>query len=255
MHVSLKSFPRIDGGPAALVEAFLDRGCTVVMWTSAHEAFRVPAPSDDRPHRNGVEYAAEEAAAAEVPWPGMSNIYDETSTETDSWLGVTPAYVAHRPDRLRSKHPVGNVCAVGPHARRVIEADTADDVFGPLRALAAMGDGVVLLVGVSLTRMTILHLAEIEAGRRPFIHWARGADGRAVRYLAGACSEGFDNLADDLADHETETQVGASRWRLYQASEAVRIAAQAIRRTPSITHCPDRACIECADAIAGGPID
>ena len=97
IHVSLKSFPRIDGGPEALIEAFLQSGCTVVMWTSAHEAFRVPAPPEDRPRRNGVDYAAEDAQAAAGPWRGMSDIYDETRTETDTWLGVTPAYLAAPP--------------------------------------------------------------------------------------------------------------------------------------------------------------
>jgi aminoglycoside 3-N-acetyltransferase len=254
IHVALKSFPHIDGGPAALIEAFLGSGCTIVMWTSAHEAFRVPAPPEDRPPRNGVDYAAEDADAQKIPWLGMSDVYDATRTETDPWLGVTPAYVARRPDRVRSLRPVGSASAVGPHARRVIAAETSDDAFGPLRALAASPDGRVLLMGVSLTRMTILHLAEIEAGRQPFIHWARDADGRPVRYMAGACSQGFDNLAADLAEYETQTQVGSSRWRLYRASDAVHIAAEAIRRTPSITHCADPTCIECADAIAGGPI-
>jgi aminoglycoside N3'-acetyltransferase len=254
IHVSLKSFPRIEGGAATLVEAFLSSGCTIVMWTPAHQTFRVPAPLDDRPRRNGVDYAAEDADAEKAPWLGMSDIYDDARTETDPWLGVTPAYVARRPDRVRSQRPVGNASAVGPHARRVIAAETADNVFGPLRALAASPDGRVLLMGVSLTRMTILHVAELDAGRQPFIHWARGADGRPVRYMAGACSQGFDNLAADLADHETQTRVGGSLWRLYTASDAVRVAAEAIRRTPSITRCPDPTCIECADAIAGGPI-
>ena len=109
-------------------------------------------------------------------------------------------------------------------------------------------------MGVSLKRMTMLHVAEVEAGRRPFVHWARGTDGGIVRYLAGACSLGFDNLTGELAPHETRAQVGASVWRLYPAADAVRTAAAAMRRDPSITHCPDADCIECADAIAGGPI-
>ena len=254
MHVSLKSFPRVEGGPATLVDAFLAAGCTVVMWTSAHAAFRVPAPLDDRPRRNGVDYAAEDASAAASPWPGMSTIYNDTLTKTDTWLGITPQYLASRSDRVRSKLPVGNVSALGPAAAQLVAADTAADVFGPLRALAA-SDGMVLLMGVSLTRMTILHLAEVEAGRRPFIHWARAEDDRVVRYLAGACSEGFDNLADDLAPHEVQTTVGASRWRLFDAASAVQIAASSIRRNPSITHCLDPTCLECADAIGGGPID
>ena len=224
------------------------------MWTSAHQHFHVPAPANDRPLRNGVDYAAEDALAAETPWPGVTDTYDNTRTETDSWVGVTPAYLARHPARLRVKRPVGTVSAIGPQAARIIGAETDADVFGPLRELAASPDGRVLLMGVSLTRMTMLHLAEVEAGRRPFIHWARGADGQPVRYLAGACSEGFDNLAGALASLETRTHVGASLWRLYPAADAVNAAAAAIRREPSITHCPDPSCIECADAIAGGPI-
>jgi NADPH-dependent 2,4-dienoyl-CoA reductase/sulfur reductase-like enzyme len=45
----------------------------------------------------------------------------------------------------------------------LIGAETDADVFGPLRALADH-DGAVVLMGVGLTRMTLLHLAEVEAG-------------------------------------------------------------------------------------------
>ena len=251
--MSLKSFPQIETGPVTLVESFLAAGCTLVLPTAAHLAFRIPAPPDDRPPRNGVDYEAEDARAVLSQPPGLTDIYDERRTETDPWLGVTPAYVASRPDRIRSQRPVGNFCALGPHARDLIAADTAADVFGPLRALVER-DGMVLLMGVTLTRMTLLHLAEVEAGRRPFVHWARGADGRPVRYRSGMCSQGFDNLTDDLAPHATTTTVGASCWRLFNAGDVVRAATAAIRSNPSITHCADPTCIECDDAVAGGPV-
>jgi aminoglycoside 3-N-acetyltransferase len=254
IHVSLKSFPRVDGGPATLVDSFLSAGCTLVVPTFAAQTFSVAPPPDDRPSRNGIDYAAEDRRAAAVPPPGMRNIYDETRPETDTWLGATPAYVARRSDRVRCKLPVGDFSAVGPHARDLIAAETAADIYGPLRALAA-SDGMVLLMGVTLIRMTLLHLAEIEAGRRPFIRWALGTDGQPVRCMGGECSMGFDNLAEDLAPHETNAEVGASRWRLFHASEVLDTASSVIRQNPSITHCPDPTCIECADAIAGGPID
>ena len=110
-------------------------------------------------------------------------------------------------------------------------------------------------MGVGLTRLTLLHLAEVEAGRRPFIRWARGRDGRAVRVRAGECSEGFESLASSLAPVERPLVVGASQWRMFPAREALELAADAIRTTPSITHCPNLECIECADAIAGGPLE
>ena len=104
-------------------------------------------------------------------WPGLTDIYVHTRTEVSSWLGATSAYVAARPDRFRCRLSP-DFAAVGPLAQQLIEAEVEEDVFGPLRALAFC-NGWVLLVGVSLTRLTLLHLAETMAGRRPFVRWLR----------------------------------------------------------------------------------
>jgi aminoglycoside 3-N-acetyltransferase len=132
-------------------------------------------------------------------------------------------------------------------------AETDEDMFGPYRALVAHG-GYVLLIGVGLNRMTILHLAEVEAGRRPFVRWALGPDGKPMRSRGGMCSSGFANLDEALTPIETKARVGQSTWRVYPARELVATAADAIRSEPSITRCADPGCIECPDAIAGGPI-
>lgn len=115
---------------------------------------------------------------AERPWRGQSDIYDHTRPEVDTWLGATSAYVAAWPDRISCRRPVGSFSALGPFARDLIEAEEERDVYGPLRALAAIS-GWVVPIGVSLTSMTLLHLAEVEAGRRPFMRWARGPDGQS----------------------------------------------------------------------------
>jgi aminoglycoside 3-N-acetyltransferase len=253
-HVSLRSFPRVAGGPEALVGAFLDRGCTLLLPTMANTLFGISAPADDRPARNATDYDAKAASAARHPWPGQSDIYDPSRTETDPDLGATPAYVARHPDRVRSKRSPGSLAALGPVAYELMAAETDEDMFGPYRALVAHG-GYVLLIGVGLDRMTILHLAEVEAGRRPFIWWVLGADGEPMRSRGGACSSGFPNLDQALTPIETRAQVGQSTWRLFPARELVATAADAIRSDPSITQCADRGCIECADAIAGGPIE
>lgn len=253
-HVSLRSFPSVAGGPESLVSAFLDRGCTLLVPTMANTLFGIPAPPDDRPVRNGNDYDAKDASAARHPWPGLSDIYDPSRTDTDPDLGATPAYVARHPDCVRSKHSPGSLAAIGALANQLMAAETDEDMFGPYRALVAHG-GHVLLIGVGLNRMTILHLAEVEAGRRPFIRWVRGPDGEPMRSRGGECSSGFPNLDQVLTPHETNTRVGQSTWRVFPARDLVATAAQAIRSDPPITRCDNPECIECPDAIAGGPIE
>ena len=249
MHVSLRSFPRVEDGPAGLVGAFLDRGCTLLVPTMANTRFAIPPPTDDRPLRNGRD----DASAPRDTWPGLREIYDPSCTAVDPDLGATSTFVASHPDRVRAKRSPGSLAALGPLADQLMAAETADDMFGPYRALVAHG-GSVLLIGVGLDRMTILHLAEVEAGRQPFIYWVRGPDGEPMRSRGGACSDGFVNLEPVLAPIETTTVVGQSVWRRFSARELVTAAADAIRANPSITRCEEPACIECRDAIAGGPV-
>lgn len=249
VHVSLRSFGvRLEGGPAAIVDGALAAGSTVLAATMAPDLFGLPPPADDRPARNGIDYASATSGSS------TGRVYDPACVEVSAWLGAFSAHVAARPDRVRCRLASGEFAAVGPLASRLIGAENPADVFGPLRALVEE-DGAVILMGVGLTRMTLLHLAEVEAGRRPFVRWARGADGRAVRVRAGECSEGFESLAPALATVEQQVVVGQSRWRVFPAAAVVERAALAIRRDPSITHCPDPDCLECADAIAGGPLD
>jgi len=254
VHASLRSFGELEDGPATIVEGVLAAGSTVLAATMAPDLFGLPAPSYDQPTRNGIDYATQLPMAQRTQATGSDHVYDAGCTDVSAWLGAFSAHVAARPDRLRCRYASGEFAAVGPLAERLIGAETDADVFGPLRALVEES-GAVALMGVDLTRMTLLHLAEVEAGRRPFIRWARGSDGRPVRVRAGECSEGFESLASALAPVERKVFVGQSRWRVFPASEVLDLAAQAIRTDPSITHCPRPDCIKCADAIAGGPLE
>lgn len=249
MHVSVRSFGgALRGGPTAIIDGSLAAGCTVLAATMAPDVYGIDPPADDRPARNGIEYSAVD------PQTLRPVLYDASSTVVSPWLGAFSTHVAARADRVRCRYPSGEFAAVGPLAADLIGAETADDVFGPLRALVA-AEGAVVLMGVGLTTMTLLHLAEVAAGRRPFIRWALGPDGRPTRVRAGECSKGFEAFAPALAAAERRTVVGASRWRIFDAAQVMQLATAAIRSDPTITHCPDSQCIECADAIAGGPLD
>lgn len=254
VHVSLRSFGSLADGPATIIDGLLAAGCTVLAATMAPDLFGIPAPFDDRPAQNGIDYEEQDEDRSSASWPGLNDTFDPSRTKVSSWLGAFSANVAARPDRVRCALASGEFSAVGLLAKQLIGAETDADVFGPLRALADH-DGVVILMGVGLNRMTLLHLAEVEAGRRPFIRWSRGRDGQPARARAGECSEGFERLAPALAPIERGARVGESQWRVFAARLALDLAAAAIGRDPSITHCPNADCIECADAIAGGPIE
>ena len=249
LHGSLRSFGGLEHGAATIVDGVLSAGSTVLAATMAPELFGVPAPVDDRPERNGIDYATQAAHTG----VGSGRVFDPSCTDVAEWLGGFSAHVAARPDRVRCEFGSGEFAAVGPLAKQLIGAETQTDVFGPLRALVEH-DGAVVLMGVDLTKMTLLHLAEAEAGRRPFVRWARGCDGRVVRVRTGECSEGFESLAAALAPVEATMLVGASCWRVFPARDALTLAAAAIRAKPSITRCPKLRCLECEDAIAGGPL-
>jgi len=252
VHASLRSFGGLTDGAATIVDGVLAAGSTVLAATMAPELFGISAPVDDRPVRNGIDYSTL-AAPALIGAAPSGRVYDSTCTEVATWLGAFSAHVAARADRVRCTFGTGEFAAVGALADRLIDAETEADVYGPLRALVEE-DGAVVLMGVDLTKMTLLHLAEVEAGRCPFVRWARGRDGRAVRVRTGECSEGFESLTPAFAPVERNVLVGRSRWRVLPARRTLTLASNAIRANPSITHCPNAACLECADAIAGGPL-
>jgi hypothetical protein len=97
-------------------------------------------------------------------------------------------------------------------------------------------NGIVVLMGVSLTSLTLLHLAEVEAGRMPFIFWARAPDGTVVRNWGGRCRAGFGALDSELHGLEWTLMVGQSRWRAYDASAALAAGESGRASTPSKTN-------------------
>jgi aminoglycoside 3-N-acetyltransferase len=109
-------------------------------------------------------------------------------------------------------------------------------------------------MGVGLDRLTLLHHAETLAGRNLFMRWANGPDGKPIGRRVGECSAGFPRLEPVLAHLTREAMVGASRWRVLPVEATLVAAAAAIRAQPSITHCANPDCLDCHDAILGGPI-
>lgn len=246
LHSSLRSLGFVDGGADAVVRAFLDEGCTLLV-PSFTSHFAVPPPPQLQFERNGWRYDDLSTAGAV-----SEQVYTPASLEIDGEMGAIPASVINRPDRVRGDHPLNSFAAVGPLAVDLISGQAPLDVYAPLSALAEM-DGFVLLMGVGLEKMTLLHLAEKTAGRNLFRRWANGPQEHPIAVEAGGCSEGFSRLEVALRPTMRPINMEHGKWLLLPACQALSAAAAAIRDEPNITHCDNLSCERCNDAVKGGP--
>ncbi|MDF2716927.1 MAG: Aminoglycoside 3-N-acetyltransferase [Paenibacillus sp.] len=245
IHSSYRSLGKVEGGPDAVIDAFLAEGNTVMTPTFSN-SFLVPPPQDGRPERNGIDY---EAAAYEV----HDRVFhpDENTIDRET-MGAIPAALVNRSGRKRGNHPTHSFAALGPAAGSLTSRQSRERIYGALERLVEF-DGLVVLIGVGFDRMTLLHLAELQAGRRSFVRWVNDGVGNKVKSPVGSCSAGFTRFDPVLLPLTRRVQVGESVWTIGRARELAGQALEAIRSDPELTRCsPD--CIRCRDAIAGGPV-
>lgn len=247
IHASLRSFGYVEGGALAVVQAFVNEHCTILV-PSFSWSFAVPASPHQRFSRNGWNYSAYSG-----PTAGLGRIYTPSTIEIDKDMGVIPAMVVAWPGRLRGNHPLCSFAAIGPLARELVLKQAPLDMYAPLVALAQL-DGVVLLMGVGFESMTLLHLAEKQAGRTMFRRWTNDASGVPLAVEVGSCSDGFGQFAPYLHPLMQTIVVGQSEWKLFPTQQTLQVATEAIRANPIVTHCSNPACDRCKDVVAGGPI-
>ena len=245
IHSSMRSFqPSIDAN--GLLDVFLNRGATVLVPTFSYD-FETAPPIEDRPKRNGMVYQNKSTTIH------RRRDFSASSQEISlSEMGQFTRAVLFHPQSQRGRHPLNSFSSVGPLSKELIDKQSPEDVYAPLDALINL-NGLVLLMGVTYTALTLLHLAEMRAGRRPFRRWAY-LDGELIDANVGSCSAGFrkfEPLLDPIADTRI---VSGSRWRTLPALEALMTATGAIHLDPPMTHCEDANCLRCPDAIAGGPL-
>jgi aminoglycoside 3-N-acetyltransferase len=250
VHASLRSFGTpIEGGADTLLDALLARGRTVLVPTFTEPQFGLPAPAAMRPARNGIDY---DMYLPDPPLP-QGIPYTPDCGLINPGLGVFPATLIKRDGVVRGRHPLNSFAALGPQAEELITSGKRPtDLYGPIHKLARH-EGRILLVGVDLNRMTAIHLAEQQSGRRPFLRWAKDTNGRVSMFQVGSCSEGFLRLEPTLRQHARTAVVDDSQWRAFPAKQVLGAATAAMRVDQSITDCGRRDCLLCRDSIAGGP--
>jgi aminoglycoside 3-N-acetyltransferase len=230
-----------------------------------HTSFRAVGPVTGGPL--GLLAALRAAVGNEgtLVMPTMTdgeNVFDPRSTPT-SGMGVTAETFWRQPGVVRSTHPGGSFAAEGPLAERICRPQPLspphgeDSPVGRVHELA----GQVLLLGVSHSENTTLHLAEAIA-RVPYAvshPCVLEIDGTASTVMIAEtdhCCVRFQ-LADDwlrARGLQREGSVGHSVARLCEARDVVSVALERLASEPLIFLCPAaEACEECAAARASVP--
>src|SRR5687767_13970295 len=112
-HASLRSFGHVDGGADAILDAFLDEGCTLMVACFSGAVFGLPPPPDAGFERNGVDprFTAQ---------PTHDRVYSAESNEHHE-MGALVDAVLRRPERARGDHPLSSFAAVGPLATDLVK--------------------------------------------------------------------------------------------------------------------------------------
>ncbi len=228
VHTSFRAVRPVEGGPLGLVRALrgaLGPDGTLVM----------PTMSD------GV-----------TP-------FDPRSTPTDG-MGITAELFWRQPGVLRSTHPGGSFAAEGPHAPRICAPQPLSPPHGPDSPVGRVHElgGQVLLLGVTHSENTTLHLAEALA-RVPYSvshPTTVEIDGVATTVPIAEtdhCCRGF--LCADAWLRARELQrdgrVGSAEARLADARAVVEVALEHLARDPLVFLCSEgTGCEECDAAHA-----
>jgi aminoglycoside 3-N-acetyltransferase len=187
------------------------------------------------------------------------SVIDPRSTPTEG-MGIVAELFWRKPGVVRSTHPGGSFAAEGPHADRICAPQPLSPPHGPDSPVGRVHDlgGQVLLLGVTHSEDTTLHLAEAIA-RVPYAvshPCVVEVDGDARTLLIAEtdhCCRRFR-----LADHwlrarglQREGQVGHAEARLVDARAVVAVALEHHRADPLIFLCAQGSgCEECDAAHA-----
>lgn len=246
IHSSYRSFGKVENGPGTVIDAFLEEGCTVMAPTFSY-SFMTGPDQENRPSQNAWDYSKIEKDST-----GSAKVFNTDSNDIDKDMGIIPRLLVETKGRSRGRHPLDSFSALGPNSKQMTAGQTPRDVYAPFKMLTEK-KGYIVLMGVGLERMTFIHHCEKEAGRKMFIRWALDADRNIMPVEIGGCSAGFNNLFDSVSSLATQATVGNSLWTVLPAADVFPVIRNAIAGQPEITRCPDAECVDCRDAVNGGP--
>jgi aminoglycoside 3-N-acetyltransferase len=228
VHTSFRAVRPVDGGPLGLIEALqraVGEAGTLVM----------PTMTD-----------------GETP-------FDPRATPTRD-MGIVAETFWRLPGVVRSTHPGGSFAARGPRALEICAPQPLEPPHGPDSPpgrVHALG-GQVLLLGVTHSESTVLHVAESLAGVPYSIEYPCVlSDGTSATIAeTDHCCRGFNKVSAWLGARERRGRVGQAESILIEARDAVSTALQHLREDPLVFLCAAGAgCDECDAARTSATIE
>jgi aminoglycoside 3-N-acetyltransferase len=186
-------------------------------------------------------------------------VFDPKSTPTEG-MGITAELFWRQPGVLRSTHPAGSFAAEGPLAERICQRQPLSPPHGPDSPVGRVHDlgGQVLLLGVTHSENTMLHLAEAIARvpyavSHPCVVEVDGVARTVMVRETDHCCVGF-RLADGwlrAGGLQREGKIGNADARVSEARDLVRVAVEHAVSNPLVFLCSRGAgCEECDAARA-----
>ncbi|MFN2445531.1 MAG: AAC(3) family N-acetyltransferase [Vicinamibacterales bacterium] len=222
-----------------------------------HTSFRAVAPTEEGPLGLIRALRAALGPTGTLVMPTMTSgetVFDPKSTPTDG-MGITAELFWRQPGVRRSTHPGGSFAAEGPLAALICRPQPLSPPHGvdsPVGHVHDM-DGQVLLLGVTHSENTTLHLAEAIARvpysvSHPCVIESDGAAHTVMIAETDHCCTGFRRLDTWLRERgfQAEGKVGNADARLCNARDVVAVAVAHLASDPLIFLCAAGAgCEEC----------
>lgn len=233
-----------------------------------HTSFRAVRPVEDGPRGLIRALLSAVGPAGTLVMPTMTDgetLFDPRTTATFE-MGVVAETFWRMEGVVRSTHPGGSFAACGPHADRICAPQPLEPPHGldsPPGRIYAL-DGQVLLLGVTESESTTLHVAESVA-RVPYAvkHPCVVADdltGHPRTILIAEtdhCCIGFRKVDAWLRERGAlrEGMIGHARAKLARSRDVIQVALEHLTKDPLVFLCDeDRGCEDCDEARASvGP--
>lgn len=223
-----------------------------------HTSFRAVGPVEGGPLGLIAALRQTLGPAGTLVMPTMTDgesVFDPTQTPTVD-MGVTAELFWRQPGVVRSDHPGGSFAAEGPLAEVICATQPLSPPHGVESPVGRVwnADGQVLLLGVTHSENTTLHLAEAVAGvpysvEHPCVVVVDGQATTVGIAETDHCCIGFRQLDGWLAEGEQrEGQVGNAWAKLVNAQDVVATAVARLEVEPLVFLCTAEAGCEDCDA-------
>lgn len=231
-HASLSSFGHVQGGAETVIGALLSVTDGLIMPTFTYKTMVTPEtgpPNNGLTYGEGGEYNRDaEFYRADMP--------------ADALMGIVPETLRQMEETQRSRHPIYSFSGID--AQHILDAQTIEDPFGPIRMLTE-SQGLVLLLGADQTSNTSIHYGEKFAGRKQFIRWALTPKG--IQECPGwpGCSRGFKEITPYLESFIQQTLIGQAPVQAISLPQLTKVVVERISEDPLALLCNLPDCERC----------